>query len=268
MFKNILLSTLALNTVAHTTEEWKQRSVYQLLTDRFGRTDGNAEACSDLHNYCGGTFKGIEQNLDYIEGMGFDAIWISPIPKNAPADYHGYGALDWEEVNEHFGTEDELHELIKACHARDIWVMLDVVANHSSYYGYNNGDFSAIYPLDKPEHYHLPKCDIDFSDQYSVEHCWLSGLPDLDQSNDYVRTYLKTWINTVVSEFDFDGIRIDTIPHIEKPFWSEYGEAAGVFQMGECFNGDVSYVSDYQNYVTGLFNYPMYFTIKDVFGSG
>ena len=94
-----------------------------------------------------------------------------------------------------------------------------------------------------------------------METCWLSGLPDLDQSNDYVRSYLKTWISTVVSHFDFDGIRIDTIPHIEKPFWSEYGEAAGVFQMGECFNGDVGFVADYQNYVTGLFNYPMYFTI-------
>ena len=101
-----------------------------------------------------------------------------------------------------------------------------------------------------------------------METCWLSGLPDLDQSNDYVRSYLKTWISTVVSHFDFDGIRIDTIPHIEKPFWSEYGEAAGVFQMGECFNGDVGFVADYQNYVTGLFNYPMYFTIQDVFGRG
>ena len=136
MFRNIVLSTLAANAAAHTTEEWKQRSVYQLLTDRFGRSDGSTGACSDLHNYCGGTFKGIQDNLDYIAGMGFDAIWISPIPKNAPADYHGYGALDWEEVNEHFGSEDDLKSLIKACHDRDIWVMLDVVANHSSYYGY------------------------------------------------------------------------------------------------------------------------------------
>jgi alpha-amylase len=71
-----------------------------------------------------------------------------------------------------------------------------------------------------------------------------------------------------VKEFDFDGIRIDTIPEVPKDFWKEYGDSAGVFQMGECFNGDPAYVGPYQQVLTGLFNYPMYYTIKDVFGSG
>lgn len=70
-----------------------------------------------------------------------------------------------------------------------------------------------------------------------------------------------------MQKFDFDGIRIDTIPEVPKDFWAEYGASAGVFQMGECFNGDPAYVGPYQNYVTGLFNYPMYYTISDVFGS-
>ena len=265
MQRTALIAALAGLTAAHTAEEWKKRSVYQLLTDRFAKTDGDTSTCNDLSKYCGGTFKGIENNLDYISGMGFDAIWISPIPTNAEEDYHGYGALDWESVNDHFGSSQDLSDLINAAHAKDIWVMLDVVANHTSYYA--NSDFSNVMPFDKSEYYH-PKCDINWDDQWSVEHCWLSGLPDLDQSNDYVRTYLKNWIRNVVENFDFDGIRIDTIPHIEKPFWKEYGDASGVFQMGECFNGDVDFVSDYQNYVTGLFNYPMFFTIKDVFGSG
>lgn len=96
--------------------------------------------------------------------MGFDAIWISPIPHNAPPDYHGYGALNWEQVNEHFGTSDDLHALIEACHARDIWVMLDVVGNHSSYY--SNADFSNVYPLNKAEYYH-PYCSIvNWDDQW------------------------------------------------------------------------------------------------------
>jgi alpha-amylase len=80
-----------------------------------------------------------------------------------------------------------------------------------------------------------------------------------------VRSYLKNWIKNLVSKYGFDGIRIDTIPEVPKGFWSEYGAAAGVFQMGECFNGNDAYVGDYQNYVTALFNYPMYYTIKDVF---
>lgn len=53
-----------------------------------------------------------------------------------------------------------------------------------------------------------------------------------------------------------------------KDFWSEYGASAGVFQMGENFNGDPAYVGPYQDVLTGVFNYPMYYTIKDVFGSG
>ena len=72
----------------------------------------------------------------------------------------------------------------------------------------------------------------------------------------------------MVSEYDFDGIRIDTIPEVPKDFWSEYSAASGVFQMGEVFNGSVPYVSDYQNYVSALFNYPMFFTLHDVYGSG
>lgn len=216
----IAVALVAAATQAKTTEEWKTRSVYQLLTDRFAKSEPSDQPCQDLSQYCGGTFKGITDNLDYIEGMGFNAIWISPIPHNAEPDYHGYGALDWEKVNEHFGTEQELHDLIEACHERDIWVMLDVVANHTSYYA--NKDFSNVYPFDSAEYYHS-FCDIDWNNQESVENCWLAGLPDLDQDNAYVRTYLLNWIYGVVNMFDFDGIRIDTIVEVPKPFWKEYG---------------------------------------------
>ena len=95
----------------------------------------------------------------------------------------------------------------------------------------------------------------------------MADLPDLDQNNDYVRGYLKDWVKGIVEEYGFDGIRIDTIPEVPADFWSEYGESAGVFQMGECFNGDPAYVGPYQNHLTALFNYPMYYTISDVFGS-
>lgn len=49
----------------------------------------------------------------------------------------------------------------------------------------------------------------------------------------------------MIQKFNFDGIRIDTIPHVEKPFWSEYVEKAGVFSIGEIFNGNDPYVADY-----------------------
>ena len=62
--------------------------------------------------------------------MGFDAIWISPIVKNTEKGYHGYWASNFDEVNEHFGTEADLKSLIAAAKKRDIFIMQDVVFNH------------------------------------------------------------------------------------------------------------------------------------------
>ena len=60
---------------------WKSRNIYFALTDRVARSadDSGGNACGNLGNYCGGTFKGLESKLDYIKGMGFDAIWITPV---------------------------------------------------------------------------------------------------------------------------------------------------------------------------------------------
>lgn len=93
-----LLVAAAIGAVhGKTAAEWKSRAVYQILTDRYYRSNGNTTKCTALNMFCGGDFKGIQQNLNYIKGMGFDAIWISPIPQNEyPYDYHGYGALNWE----------------------------------------------------------------------------------------------------------------------------------------------------------------------------
>lgn len=195
--------------------------------------------------------------------MGFDAIWISPVVDNLDNGYHGYWARNWEKINDNFGTADDLKDLVKAAHSKGMYVMVDVVANHVAPVG---DDFSQVYPFNHSEHYHN-KCEIqNWNDQNEVENCRLADLPDLSQQNDYVRGYLKNWIKNLVSTYEFDGIRIDTIPEVPKDFWAEYGQASGVFQMGECFNGDPAYVGPYQGALTGLFNYPMYYTIKDVFG--
>jgi alpha-amylase len=57
---------LAATAFAGDTAAWKQRSVYQVLTDRFAKTDGSTNACTNLSNYCGGTYKGMINKLDYI----------------------------------------------------------------------------------------------------------------------------------------------------------------------------------------------------------
>lgn len=145
------MASMALSALAGDSNAWKERSVYQVLTDRFARDDGSTNACSNLSNYCGGTWKGLENNLDYIQGMGFDAIWITPVVDNIDGGYHGYWAANWEKVNENFGSEDDLKSLVQAAHSKDIWVMVDVVANHVGPVGM---DFSQIYPFNSADHYH------------------------------------------------------------------------------------------------------------------
>jgi len=153
LFTYVLILQLQ-NINTRTAEEWKTRVIYELVTDRFARSDGDTTPCYDLSDYCGGTFKGIEQNLDYIEGLGANAIWISPVHKTVPKAYHGYGVQNLLEINPRFGTEQDLKDLIKACHDRDIWVMVDVVPNHVGHvqpeekrHEIQNNDYSQIVPF-------------------------------------------------------------------------------------------------------------------------
>ena len=257
---HILLFCLIISISTKTKDQWKSRSIYQVLTDRFARTSGSGSC--NLSKYCGGSYKGIQSKLDYIKGMGFDAIWISPIVENTAGSYHGYHLTNLYKLNTNFGTEDDLKNLITACHKKDIWVMVDVVANHVGPVG---TDFSKITPFNKAEHYH-DWCDItDWSNQWQVENCRLCGLPDLKQENTWVTEKLLSWITDIVKKYNFDGIRIDTIMEVPKSFWDKFRKSAGVFQIGEAFDGRLDYVADYQNHLDSVFNYPLYYTIKSSF---
>ena len=264
--KKILLTFLIISFIlkisSHSKEEWKSRTIYQILTDRFSNEKDSPNYCSDLKKYCGGTYKGIIKHLSYIEGMGFDAIWISPIVENYENSYHGYHLTNLYKLNPKFGSESDLKKLISECHKRNIWVMVDVVANHVAPIG---TDYSKITPFNKAEHYH-DICHItDWNNQWMVENCRLSDLPDLKQENDFVANELIKWINNIVREYKFDGIRIDTVPEVPKWFWEKFAKSAGVFQLGEVFNGNPDYVSSYQKVLDSVFNYPLYYTIKDSF---
>ena len=95
--------------------------------------------------------------------------------------------------------------------------------------------------------------------------CRLANLPDLDQSNSYVRETLKTWIKNTISTYGFDGIRIDSTPEVPKDFWSEYTQSAGVFSIGEVDNGNPSYNAGYQGPEDATLNYPMYYKLRTAF---
>jgi alpha-amylase len=137
--KFIILCLFIIEAFSKTKDEWKSRTVYQLLTDRFATSTGKSSTCN-LSNYCGGDYKGIINNLDYIISivihnidMGFDAIWISPIIDNYDNGYHGYWYRNMYDVNKNFGTAQDLKNLVTACHNKGVWVMVDVIANHVFY---------------------------------------------------------------------------------------------------------------------------------------
>ena len=256
----LLFVLLTTYITSKTKDEWKTRSIYQILTDRFARTSDTG-SCT-LSQYCGGNYQGIINHLDYIQGMGFNAIWISPIVQNYAGSYHGYHLTNLYNLNSNFGSEDDFKNLITQCHNRDIWVMVDVVANHVGPVG---TDYSQVYPFNSADHYH-DYCDInDWSNQWQVENCRLSGLPDLKQENEWVAQTLLDWISDIISKYNIDGIRIDTIMEVPKTFWDSFRNYAGVFQIGEAFSGDINYVADYQNHLDSVFNYPLYYTIQSSF---
>lgn len=175
--KLIFFSFLIVVSQSKNASEWRSRSVYQLLTDRFSPSNFNYTLCSEtpinensVRHYCGGTYRGIIDQLDYIVELGFDAIWISPIPSNTDVEtvygvgWHGYWQDNIFELNKHFGSEQDLIDFVEEAHKRGIWVMLDVVANHVG----PNVTMDYV-PFDKEEYFHHPLCFIeDFNDQHQV----------------------------------------------------------------------------------------------------
>ena len=269
----VCVTTLLSFAFGASPDDWKQRTIFQLLTDRFAQTTDTTNDCGDLSNYCGGTFQGVMNHLDYITGMGFDAIWISPVVTNTDGGYHGYWAQDIYTVNSNFGSESDLINLGNTLHKESMYLMIDVVANHMGIP--DNYDYTQLTPFNESYYFHScddcpSDCNIaDWTDQNQVEICRLSGLPDLNQSVPYVDTTLCNWVkNDVVGTWQADGIRIDTVPEVSGDFWTQFQSSAGVYAVGEVDNGDPSYDGPYQKYIDGILSYPMYYTIRDVFGSG
>lgn len=127
-------------TTKHQTwvQDWRDEVIYQVLTDRFADGDTSNDwgvRPNDMARYHGGDWKGIEDHLDYLAGLGVTALWISPIVKNVDNDasidgYHGYWAQDLTALNPHMGDMAALRSLVDAAHGHGMKVILDIVTNH------------------------------------------------------------------------------------------------------------------------------------------
>ena len=103
--------------------------IYHLLIDRF---NGGWQTPPKSENvFCGGTLQGVIDKLDYIQGMGFNAVMLSPI--FASANYHGYHTLNFDEVDPHLGTWEDYQRLLDTAHGKGMKVICDFVPNHCWY---------------------------------------------------------------------------------------------------------------------------------------
>ncbi len=136
------------------TRSIEDEVIYFVLPDRFenGDTandrggllgDANSHGHDPTHKgyYHGGDLKGLTQRLDYIEGLGVTAIWLTPIFKNRAvqgsgeyisAGYHGYWITDFTTVDPHIGSRDDFKAFVDAAHARDMKVYMDIITNHTA----------------------------------------------------------------------------------------------------------------------------------------
>ncbi|KAL3472474.1 glycoside hydrolase superfamily [Aspergillus californicus] len=268
------------------TAAWKPRSIYQTMTDRFARTDGSTTAaCNTTAGlYCGGTWRGTINHLDYIQGMGFDAVMISPIMKNVAGRvsygeaYHGYWPLDLYSLNSHFGTHQDLLDLSDALHSRDMYLMMDTVINNMA--SVTNGkdpataiDYSVLKPFNNADYFH-PYCKItDWNNYTNAQLCQTGdtkvALPDLYTEHTEVQDTLISWAKEMISTYSIDGLRIDAAKHVNDDFLKKFSDAVEVFVTGEVLQREVSTICKYQNnYIGSVPNYPVYYAMLDAFTMG
>ncbi|EME84740.1 glycoside hydrolase family 13 protein [Pseudocercospora fijiensis CIRAD86] len=276
----IILSFRIGTAYAATLEEWRGRTIYQVLTDRFARSDGSSTAACGVVDglYCHGTWKGIIDKLDYIQGMNFDAIWISPVVAQLPQRtgdgeaYTGYWAQNLYSLNANFGSAEDLRALSDALHDRGMYLMLDIVVNHMGYAGVPSSvDYTILDPFNDERYFH-PYCAInDNTNQTEVEVCWLGDtivpLPDLRTEDEDVQDMLQRWISSMVSNYSIDGLRIDTAINVQPGFFPDFVNASGLFAMGETMMGDNLFVCRWARTIGSILNYPIYYPLIRAFSS-
>lgn len=234
------------------TREWREEFIYFVIVDRFHDSQSRAPELQPGRNaginapedFFGGTLKGIREHLDYIAGLGCTAIWLSPVFENNSRAYHGYDINNYLSVDPHFGTEQDLIDLVDAAHnftkngqPFPMRVILDVVINHSGdnweYLGgprgFSNGlqfafgnfrrpDRPLPGELRNPDWYHrrgqMQNFDMNPENQLGD----MFGLKDYANDDDetgsaVVNALIKAhayWIRAA----DVDGFRVDAVKHM------------------------------------------------------
>ena len=222
--------------------DWDEAVIYFAVTDRFfdgdasnndayGVGDYDTSAKKGGSSYHGGDFAGLTEKLDYLQDLGVNTIWITPIVENITDDqhdaktdtatygYHGYWASDFTKLNKHLGTEEEFAALIEAAHSRGMKLMVDVVLNHAGYGTekyFNNilegADGKKIKMLRDSSN------TVSGDDKLAA----LSDLPDFVTEDAEVRNQLIKWQTDWMEKYKIDYYRVDTVKHVDSTTWSAF----------------------------------------------
>lgn len=201
------------------TPDWIHDAVmYYVMPDRFYPGNGrNWIQTDDKSKHMGGTLKGIKQKLDYIQKMGFNSLWLMPWMQGP--EYHKYGASDFYAIDPHFGTEQDLKDLIDDAHSRGMHVLVDFVANHCS----NEHPYFKDALANTNSKY---RDWFEFHDDGTYE-AFFGGtaLPHLVNENPEVRKYIFDLAAHWVNDYRLDGFDLDYAIGPSHEFWATFGRA-------------------------------------------
>lgn len=226
-------------------------AIYLITPDRFANANSSNDIVKGLretkinrkddYGRHGGDLQGITNNLDYIHTMGFTAIWPTPVLTNdmKNSSYHGYAMTDLYQVDPRFGTLEDYINLSKKAKEKGIKLIMDQVENHIGSEHWWMKDLPSSNWVNYQDEFLKGKTVItnhrrttnqdnyaSESDKKLMREGWfVSSMPDLNQNNPLVATYLIQnsiwWIETL----DLGGIRQDTYPYPDKDFMSKWAGA-------------------------------------------
>ncbi|CCU80117.1 Trehalose-6-phosphate hydrolase [Halanaerobium saccharolyticum subsp. saccharolyticum DSM 6643] len=196
---------------------WKEAVVYQIYPRSFN--DSNDDGIGDL--------RGIIEKIDYIEDLGVDVIWLTPINESPNYD-NGYDISDYKKIMKEFGTLNDFKSLLKEAKKRDIKIIIDLVMNHTSHKHIwfqnskkelNKKNDYYIWKKQKPNNWKSffsgPAWEYDEErDEYYL-HLYSKEQPDLNWENEDVKNEFKKIINWWI-DLGVSGFRLDAIHHLGK----------------------------------------------------
>lgn len=193
--------------------DWiKNNVIYHIFIDRFAGFHSTENW--DQPVFLGGTIRGIISKLPYLRDLGVTTLWISPFYKTSA--YHGYHITDFYQVDPHFGTVEDIKNLIQASHKHDLHIIADFVPNHCS----KEHPFFKQAQNDQNSSYRDWFYFTHWPDEYL---CFLSikEIPKLNLNNpptrDHIVNAAKYWLN-----LGLDGFRLDHVIGPSHAFWKDF----------------------------------------------